>query len=119
MKFTPQKFDDLLEMAQSDPEALERYRQRQIELTLREAPECIRARLEGLQFQIDAQRSLHHNPMGTCVKLSQMMHDSFQQLQEMLARLTNSGLLDQISPHEQPQKNAKILPFSANSPASR
>ncbi|MAZ88899.1 MAG: hypothetical protein CL693_14810 [Cellvibrionaceae bacterium] len=119
MKFTPQKFDELLELAQSDPEALERYRQQQIELTLSEAPECIRARLEGLQFQIDAQRSLHHNPMGTCIKLSQMMQDSFQQLQAMLERLTDGSLLDNIAPPKQPQKSAKILPFSANSPTSR
>ncbi len=118
MKFTPQKFDELLELAQSDPEALERYRQQQIEETLSEAPEYIRARLQGLQFQIDAQRRLHHNPMGSCIKLSQMMQESFQQLQEMLDRLTDSHVLNNLEATEQPQKSAKILPFSASSRTS-
>lgn len=111
MRFEPQKFDDLLKMAKSDPDALERYRQSQIDALIGEAPQYLRQRLEGLQFQIDAQRSLHNNPMGSCIKINQMMHESFSQLQTLLQRLSSGDhQLDNDT-----QKSAKVLPFTANS----
>ncbi len=110
MKFTPQKFDELLELAQTDPQALELYRQQQIDALLNDAPQYLRSRLEGLQFQIDAQRTLHPSPMGACLKLSQMMQDSFHHLQDLLSDMANGD----SSNTETPQKNAKILPFTAN-----
>jgi len=112
MRFTPQKFDELLELAQSDPQALERYRQQQIDAVIGGAPAYLRTRLEGLQFQIDAQRTLHSSPMGSCVKLTQMMQDSFLQLRGMLSAATDEN---EPSRGQLPQKNAKILPFTANS----
>ncbi len=110
MKFTPQKFDELMALAQSDPQALELYRQQQIEALLKDAPQYLRTRLEGLQFQIDAQRALHPTPMGACLKLSEMMQDSFYQLQELLSDFDKGTAL----PPKEAQKNAKILPFTAN-----
>jgi Protein of unknown function (DUF3135) len=112
MKFTPQKFDELLELAQRDPQALEQYRQQQIDAVIDGAPAYLRTRLEGLQFQIDAQRTLHTSPMGACVKLTQMMQDSFSQLQDMLSSATDENMTGN---EQLPQKNAKILPFTANS----
>ncbi|MGH1371087.1 MAG: DUF3135 domain-containing protein [Cellvibrionaceae bacterium] len=110
MKFTPQKFDELMTLAQTDPQALEAYRQQQVKDLLNDAPQHLRSRLEGLQFKIDSQRSLHSSPMGACLKLSQMMQDSFHQLQDLLGDLTDGKL-----PHaETPQKSAKVLPFTAN-----
>ncbi len=85
-------FDELVVMAQSDPDSLEHYRQQQINNLIDNAPEYLKQRLRGLQFQIDAQRQLHHNPLGACIKISQMMHDSFAELNSLLNDLNSSGI---------------------------
>lgn len=106
-------FDELAELAQSDPEAFEAYRSQQIEAVINEAPEYLRHRLRGLQFQVDAQRSLHDNPLGSCIKISQMMHDSFAQLQDVLnsvSDLTDKNTADSAA-QEEPPKSAKVLHF--------
>jgi len=77
MASSPLAFDELLAMAQ-EPERLEAYRQKEVRCIIEQAPDEIRRRLQGLQFQIDAHRSLHNdNPIGACVQLSKMMHESF------------------------------------------
>lgn len=111
MKFTPQKFDQLMELAQSDPQALEHYRQQQVAAVINGAPQYLRSRLEGLQFQIDAQRTLHSSPIGACLKLSQMMQDSFHQLQDLLGGVADGKPITT----QEPPKSAKVLPFTANS----
>lgn len=106
-------FDELAELAKSDPEAFEAYRSQQIEAVINEAPEYLRHRLRGLQFQVDAQRSLHDTPLGSCIKISQMMHDSFAQLQDVLNSVSSLTSKDapQSSPPEQPTQSAKVLHF--------
>lgn len=75
----------LIELATTDPEALERLRQQQIEELISKAPEHVQRRLRGLQFQIDCQRSLHSDsPMGSCMAITKMMMDSLQKLNETL-----------------------------------
>jgi len=86
MASSPLAFDELLAMAQ-EPERLEAYRQREVHSIIEQAPDEIRRRLRGLQFQIDAHRSLHNdNPIGACVQLSKMMHESFYKLQTYLSQ---------------------------------
>jgi hypothetical protein len=112
-------FNDLLKLAQENPEALEKFRQEQVELIINRAPVKHRQRLRGLQFQIDAQRARHINsPMGACLKISQMMHDSFEDLRAWLDKITASndlighGLADSTQNH---QLNAKIIQFTGTS----
>ena len=82
-------FDELLKLAQEDPEKLEAYRQEQVEKLINEAPESSQRRLRGLQFQIDAQRKIHHDsPMGSCMSISKMMHESFAELRTWLNQVT-------------------------------
>jgi len=83
-------FDTLMEIAQKDPDALEQFRRQAVEATILAAPKSSRQRLRGLQFQIDSQRQLHSSPMGCCLKLSEMMHDSFHHLQSLLAQLVQA-----------------------------
>lgn len=113
MKFTPQKFDELLELAQTDPEALEKYRAEQIQSVIDEAPEYLRHRLQGLQFQIDAQRQIHRNPLGACIKLTQMMSDSAHQLQDMLCQLTSNSSPALPGTSSESAQPAKVLAFPA------
>lgn len=76
--------EQLIALAQSDPEQLERIRQREIETLIARAPEHTRSRLRGLQFQIDCKRRLHKNSVGACLAITGMMMDSLQKLNQAL-----------------------------------
>ena len=69
-------FDEMVRLAKTDPETLERIRLQLIEDTIAEAPESCQRRLRGLQFQIDMERRKAGNAMGACVRISKMMHDA-------------------------------------------
>ncbi len=84
-------FDTLKEMAEKDPQALEALRQQHVDALIESAPSNTRRRLRGLQFQIDAQRSIHPTPMAACIKLSQMMYESFSELRYLLNEFTEQG----------------------------
>lgn len=111
-------FDTLLKMAKERPEELERFRQEQVELLISQAPEQQQRRLRGLQFQIDAQRKLHSDsPMGSCMKISQMMHESLAELRVWLNGITgtNDALrTDMDSLQNEPKVAAKVLTFPAS-----
>ncbi len=88
-------FDELLTLAQNDPEALEALRQKHVDLIINNADPSHQTRLRGLQFQIDAQRQIHtDSPMGSCMKISKMMHESFAELRGWMNQV--SGLNDPI-----------------------
>jgi hypothetical protein len=110
-------FNELLKLARENPEALEKFRQEQVELIINQAPIKNQQRLRGLQFQIDAQRALHpKSPMGACLKISQMMHDSCDDLRTWLNKVANSNdpLRQDVETYEaNQQSDAKILRFPA------
>ena len=103
---TPQTIDDLFELARTDPEALERYRQKQVQEIISQAPPYMRNRLRGLQFTIDAYRRSHSNPLAVCIHISRLMHDSFDELQDLL----NSMLEPGAEQHRQ-TRSARIIRF--------
>lgn len=77
-------FDELVQIAKEDPEQLEIIRQRRINEIIDAAPENQRARLRGLQFQVDCYRRIHKNPLASCISISKMMRDSLLELNEVL-----------------------------------
>lgn len=91
-------FETLVDMAQNNPDELEQLRHDMAQKIIDAAPERIRRRLTGLQFQIDAQRKLAKNPMAACINISMMMHDSFEELRNALNHFTGH-----MSEQEQPQ----------------
>ena len=96
--------DELLKLAQENPEELEALRQREIESLIDSAPASMQRRLRGLQFQIDAKRSTSKTPMAACVAISKMMFDSVYELNDVL-----NG-----ADHEKPANtaaNADVLAF--------
>ncbi|MBC6903859.1 DUF3135 domain-containing protein [Saccharophagus sp. K07] len=95
----------LFELAKRDPEELESWRLREIEKLINSAPETLRHRLRGLQFQIDCKRRLHPTPMGACIAISQMMMDSLLNL-----RLSITG--EGISPLK--PARAQVIPMGAS-----
>ena len=96
-------FDQILELAKKNPEILENWRKREVESIISRAPEHLRARLRGLQFQIDCKRNAQKSPMAACISISNMMHESLHKLNAVL-----NGKL-QIETEE--EKQGKILSF--------
>lgn len=77
-------FDELKHLAERSPEKLEEFRRREVEAIINRAPERVRQRLRGLQFQVNCQLQLHKTPMGSCIAISKMMHDSLHKLNAAL-----------------------------------
>ncbi len=111
-------FDELVKLAQEDPEALEALRQEHVNKLIDNATPSYQNRLRGLQFQIDANRKIHSDsPMGSCMKISQMMHESFADLRGWLNHLSglNDPLRDFADESENKANNsANILAFPSN-----
>ena len=82
--------DELVTLAQEDPEQLEELREKWINDVIDGAPEELQRRLRGLQFQIDCKRRLHNNPMGACVEISKMMYESLSELNRTMNGLSSS-----------------------------
>ncbi len=87
-------FNTLKVMAQENPEALERLRREHVEALIESAPEALKPRLRGLQFQIDSQRRLARTPLQSCINISRMMHDSFHTLRERLHEVAQGKLFE-------------------------
>lgn len=70
-------FDTLKRLAETEPERLDELLHQQVEALLEGASPERQRSLRGLQFRIDCQRRLAKNPMDSCLRISNMMHDSF------------------------------------------
>ncbi len=104
------EIDELIKMASNDPEGLENMRKQLCEQLIQGAPEKFRKRLNGLQFQVDMARRKSNNPMHCCLKISEMMLDSYQDLQGIISQLDeNDGFL----PAKGSQHCAEIIQFKS------
>ncbi len=81
-------FDTMTNMAKENPEAFELLRMQMIKNIIDAAPVDNRRRLIGLQWRVDQERRLARTPMGTCIRLSNMMWESVT---------GDNGLLDQLN----------------------
>ncbi len=105
-------FDTLKNLASEDPAAFEALRLQHIEALLASAPAPMQNRLRGLQFQIDANRQLSKSPLGSCIRISRMMHESFASLREALAGFThNPDALPALNSETFAREAATVLPF--------
>ena len=77
-------FDELMRLASLEPEKLESLRKNWVDNTITNAPEPFQRRLRGLQFQIDMERERASNPISSCIRISQMMHEGLANLREAL-----------------------------------
>ncbi|OZG72152.1 hypothetical protein BTA51_17520 [Hahella sp. CCB-MM4] len=73
-------FDLLLEMAQKRPEELEALREQMVENVISSARSEYQNRLRGLQFQIDMTRAKSKTPLAACMRISELMYESFSEL---------------------------------------
>lgn len=88
-------FDTLLELAQNKPDELEKLRNELADQIIANASAPIHDRLRGLQFQINAARRSAKNPLAACIRISNMMQQSFDELRDAL---NHTGSLDPQKP---------------------
>jgi hypothetical protein len=101
-------FESLKCMAEQNPEELERLRLRYCRELIDNAPERFRRKLSGLLFRIDMESRLSRNSIQRCVRLSQMMMDSFSELQSAL----NFSSADELPGQDKPVYNDdNVIPF--------
>jgi len=69
-------FDYWASLYQSDPERFEREREKLVNEFIGHVNHGSK-RLKGIQFRIDMERRRSKNPMGSCLRLSNLMMDQF------------------------------------------
>jgi hypothetical protein len=113
-------FDDWARLAQTDPAAFEGRRQAWVEGLIAQAPDALRLRLRGLQFQIDMERRRARTPMGSCLRLSSLMWQTFAgengfqaQLNDLVAQLNGQPAASRAAPAT---AKARVLPFPIAKP---
>ena len=70
-------FDSAMRLAQDNPDAFEQYRREAIDGLIERIPARNQERLRRLQWRIDQERIRSGNAMSACVRLYEMMWDSF------------------------------------------
>ncbi len=107
-------FDALVELARKDPAAFEALRQDLIEGFISKAGPAQQRRLRCLQWRVDLERKRASNPMAACVRLNQMMWDSFA---------GENGLRDAINDlharKPRPEKQACVIAFPSDARSAR
>ncbi len=83
-------FDELAMLAKQDPQEFEALRAKLCNELIDSAPEPQRRRLKGLQFQVDMERRKATTPMAACIRISEMMHTSFDELRYVLNEATGT-----------------------------
>lgn len=77
-------FDTLMKMAVEDPAGLEDLRAKSVKAIIDSAPEGRRRSLSALQWKIDVIRQTAKTPLQACVRIQELMHESFGQLRDKL-----------------------------------
>ena len=101
-------FDQLKELAQTDPDTLLRIKKQIIDDFIASAPESHQARLRGIQWRIDEVARKAKSPMAACVEISGMLHASFDSLRDALNEITGNQHL--IEPKKKPE--GKVIGFA-------
>ena len=70
-------FDTLKELAANEPSRLDAILEQQIDQLMAKASPEQQRRLRGLQFEIDGQRRLAKNNIDSCIRIANMMRESF------------------------------------------
>ena len=110
-------FNYLSSLAKTNPEEFERVRKAEIEKVIQSAGPENQKRLRGIQFQVDAKRQVHKDsPMGACIEISKMMHESFEKLRQQLNLCLNindpiGNTTKHFHDEHTEQTSAKVLAF--------
>ena len=87
-------FDELAELAHSDPDAFEALRRRIIESHIAASPKEQKLKLERMQFRINGVLRRSSNPVHACILLQGMMVENTTRISDALSGLHQGlGLL--------------------------
>ncbi|MEJ2212728.1 MAG: DUF3135 domain-containing protein [Gammaproteobacteria bacterium] len=89
-----ENFDDLVRMAQNDPEAFESYRDQLIQKTIENAPFDRQTNLRRYQWRIDQERQRQNSSFNACIKLTRMMNQRLLSISNQLLVLTELTKMD-------------------------
>ncbi|MBL4608056.1 MAG: DUF3135 domain-containing protein, partial [Pseudomonadales bacterium] len=67
-----------------DIQEFEALRTKLCDELINSAPTAKRRRLRGIQFQVDMERRRAATPLAACIRISEMMHSSFDELRYAL-----------------------------------
>ncbi|WP_042012783.1 DUF3135 domain-containing protein [Aeromonas fluvialis] len=84
-------FDTLKELAAKEPSMLDVILQQQIDQLMAQASPDLQRRLLGLQFKIDGQRRLAKNNLDSCIRIANMMRESFYLMRSEMLQLREEG----------------------------
>jgi hypothetical protein len=102
--FTTLCFDEAVALARNNPEAFEQYRIDAIEALITSSSSKNQQHLRRLQWRIDQERKRAPNPTAACVKIYQMMWETFTR---------SSGFIDIICNGNYPMQSADDTPPKA------
>lgn len=106
-------FDEWSALARTDPEAFDLKRRTWIDDSIGHGAD--QRRLRGLQCRIDLERTRAHTPLKACLRLSSLMWDSFHELHELTASLSDTSTPEDTS--NRSTADATVLPFKKSSTA--
>ncbi len=101
-------FDSMMNLAKNNPVEFEHRRQELINDFIASLPEEKRHRMECLQWRIDRTREQAKTPLAACMALTEMMWESFEQLNTLFMEMKDSDSAVKLN-IELP--SADILPF--------
>ncbi len=104
-------FDSAMRLAQDNPDAFEQYRREAIDGLLARIPVHNQERLRRLQWRIDQERKLSGNAMSACVRIYEMMWDSFAGDRGLVGQLHHLQDLCSSSNVTATTTTARILSF--------
>ena len=99
-------FERLKYLAEEHPEKLEEIRNAYCQRLIDNAPEQFRRKLSGLLFKINMETRRSKNSIQSCIRISEMMMDSFNELREVLNDVQGKGRTQ-----TKPPCSNNVIPF--------
>ena len=103
-------FNAWKKLHEDDPVQFEAKRDTLLNRFIESAPQRQQRRLRGIKFRIDMIRRRSSNPLQACVEISEMMWESFNELNDCFNDFEDK-LYQRQSAGKSTQQNAKILSF--------
>lgn len=101
-------FDAWARLAREAPEAFEAARLAAVRAVIDSAPEHLRRRLEGLQWQLDRVREQAGSPLGACLRMSKLMWESVLGDSGLVSHLEQLGRMEMPAT---PPASATVIRF--------
>ena len=103
------EFEQLVTLAERDPEAFEKFRQNACQQFIATVPSSHRQRLTAVQHRVETELSRAKTPLAGLLKVSCMMHDSLYELSSKWIEFNRIAHRPLNSTQVQPASRAEII----------